>query len=329
MIFQAKSKKLTLEARKGNDGKFRDDFKKAVQDAYDQGLKCANLLEDENCSVSDPNGNTIKIPQKYKEIYIICVVSEHYPSLTFQIGEFLKYETSDKIQSPIVMDIFSLDTITEMLPTPLYFLNYVYGRAKVMIDKNSKFKIMAENEFFILFHHLKRNLCIGEDASMVIVDSHAAGELDNAMMVRRGYMEGKDFVDGILEKHRHTVIGKLISQIESTTEDPDLVDFSMVLFFLGDRFSNEIDRIVERSKQDGARHDLLLTYPEIPDIGSCAIIIYCGNYSVKEIKAYIAWKKNEIDANAWFGIHIEQPYDRWKAIVFANKNNEPKLYRFP
>jgi hypothetical protein len=38
VIVQAKSKRLTLESRKGNDGRIRDDFKKSVQDSYDQGL---------------------------------------------------------------------------------------------------------------------------------------------------------------------------------------------------------------------------------------------------------------------------------------------------
>ncbi|MDQ6666545.1 MAG: prepilin peptidase, partial [Acidobacteriota bacterium] len=41
LIVQAKSKRLTLESRKGNDGQIRDDFKKSVQDSYDQGLTCA------------------------------------------------------------------------------------------------------------------------------------------------------------------------------------------------------------------------------------------------------------------------------------------------
>ncbi|AHB99124.1 hypothetical protein [Francisella orientalis] len=41
---QAKSKKLTLEARKGNDKLLADDFKKAIQDSYNQGYECANFI---------------------------------------------------------------------------------------------------------------------------------------------------------------------------------------------------------------------------------------------------------------------------------------------
>lgn len=46
VIVQAKSERLTLESRKGNDQSIRDDFKKAVQMAYDQGVACAKCLLD-------------------------------------------------------------------------------------------------------------------------------------------------------------------------------------------------------------------------------------------------------------------------------------------
>jgi hypothetical protein len=59
------------------------------------------------------------------EIYILCVVSDHYPSLHFQTRQFLKYEETDVIQPPLVLDVFALDALTEMLPSPLRFLSYV------------------------------------------------------------------------------------------------------------------------------------------------------------------------------------------------------------
>jgi hypothetical protein len=44
IVLQAKSKRLTLEARKGNDLQLKEDFKLAVQDAYDQGVTCSQLI---------------------------------------------------------------------------------------------------------------------------------------------------------------------------------------------------------------------------------------------------------------------------------------------
>ena len=44
IVLQAKSKKLTIAARKGNELSLKDDFKKAVQDAYDQAFSCSIYL---------------------------------------------------------------------------------------------------------------------------------------------------------------------------------------------------------------------------------------------------------------------------------------------
>ena len=115
IILQAKSKKLTIEARKGNDNSIRTDFKKAIQDAYDQGYSCAELLEDSDFRLIDSDKNELKIGRKYKEIYIFCIVSDHYPALTFQAQQFLKFQTTDNIMPPFVMDVFLLDIMTEML----------------------------------------------------------------------------------------------------------------------------------------------------------------------------------------------------------------------
>ena len=44
IVIQAKSKSLTIESRKGIDDRIKDDFRRAVQNSYDQGLKCAKAL---------------------------------------------------------------------------------------------------------------------------------------------------------------------------------------------------------------------------------------------------------------------------------------------
>ena len=109
----------------GQNGRIRDDFKKSVQDSYDQGLICAQKLTDPKFTVVGPDGEEIDVPRRVTEIYILCVVSDHYPSLHFQTRQFLKYEETDVIQPPLVLDVFALDALTEMLPSPLRFLSYV------------------------------------------------------------------------------------------------------------------------------------------------------------------------------------------------------------
>ncbi|MEL0252070.1 MAG: NERD domain-containing protein, partial [Novosphingobium sp.] len=77
LIIQCKSKKMTLESRKGNDQTLRDDFQKAVQDAYDQGLLCARSLSRPELDFIKEDGTKLKIPE-LRNVYILCAVSDHY-----------------------------------------------------------------------------------------------------------------------------------------------------------------------------------------------------------------------------------------------------------
>ena len=92
IVLQAKSKKLTIASRKGNDNNLQSDFKKAIQDAYDQAYLCATLLNEKKYKLIDKNGNELNINREYKEIYPFCVVSEHYPALAFQVRQFLQFQ---------------------------------------------------------------------------------------------------------------------------------------------------------------------------------------------------------------------------------------------
>jgi hypothetical protein len=62
IVLQAKSKRLTLEARRGNDLQLKSDFKTAVQDAYDQAMNCAVALKDPGLRFVASDGIEITIP---------------------------------------------------------------------------------------------------------------------------------------------------------------------------------------------------------------------------------------------------------------------------
>ena len=62
IVIQCKSKKLTLEARKGNDLQLRGDFKKSVQDAYDQAYLCARSLSNPRFEFVGEKGGKIDLP---------------------------------------------------------------------------------------------------------------------------------------------------------------------------------------------------------------------------------------------------------------------------
>lgn len=179
IVLQAKSKRLTLEARKGNDYQLKDDFKKSVQTSYDQGLLCAKCLNDPQYVFLDNAGQQLKLKPAFKEIYIFCVVSDHYPALGFQAREFLKSEETEVIRPPFVMDVFLLDVLCEMLSSPLYFLSYVNRRVGYAD------KILSAHELVVLSYHLKQNLWFDEESDLVCLDDSLSADLDIAMAVRR------------------------------------------------------------------------------------------------------------------------------------------------
>jgi len=75
VIVQAKSKRLTIEARKGNDLQIQGDFKRSVQDAYDQGLGCARRLLAGDVRLVTRSGVEVAA-SPVVGVYMMCVVSD-------------------------------------------------------------------------------------------------------------------------------------------------------------------------------------------------------------------------------------------------------------
>ena len=100
IVLQAKSKRLTLEARKGNDLQIKDDFKKAIQASYDQAHLCAVALTGPSPDLMDVAGRPISLRQPLKSIYPVCIVADHYPALSVQARQFLKAQTAGRIAAP-------------------------------------------------------------------------------------------------------------------------------------------------------------------------------------------------------------------------------------
>ncbi len=314
IVLQAKSKKLTIESRKGNDNCLKEDFKKSIQDSYDQGLSCAKLLENESYNFRDRNGNNVLNSRIFKEVYIFCVTSEHYPALSFQSRNLLQYEQNDKILPPLVIDVFMLDAVTEMLQTPLYFLSYVNRRA-LYADK-----VMASHELTILSYHLKKNLWISDEYTMMLVDDDIGADLDIAMSVRRGEIDGKNTINGILTVLKETFVGNFISQIEHT-ENQGLIDLGFVFLSLSEETINQINdgvrTIIDSTKKDGKNHDF-----SIGGDGWGGVTIHCNHSSDGDsldiLREHCKRRKYIQKAAEWFGICIDPNKAKWRFAIGLN-----------
>ncbi len=301
VIVQAKSKRLTLESRKGNDGKIRDDFKKSVQDSYDQALACARNITDSKIKCVGSEGQNIRIPGRVSEIYILCVVSDHYPALSFQVDQFLKYEELNGIKPPMIVDVFALDVITEMLASPLRFISYINRRVGYLE------RLMATHETVILAHHLKKNLWLRDEVDMLMLEDDISVDLDVAMAVRRDGVDGEPTPDGVLTRLSATTVGRIISAIDACP-DPVIIDFGLLLLSMSEKAAMDasvgIDQVTELARDDGKTHDISLGF----DLGRSGFTVHCSSdpepIAAERLLRHCAFRKDSERAKTWFGVCI-------------------------
>lgn len=298
IVVQAKSKRLTLEARKGNDQVIRDDFKKAVQAAYNQGIACAKCLFDKHYRLVAPDGREVALPPSIKEIYLFCVVSDHYPALSFQARQFLQTESIDRVQAPLVMDLFAVDAMTEMLQSPLQFLSYVNRRACYAEQ------LMASQELTILGYHLKKNLWVESDIGLMQLHDDFSAGLDIAMAVRRTGMQGAATPDGVLTRFENTTIGRLVKEIEARSE-PATIDLGFMLLAMSEQavieMSSVVDHLAARTQTDGKVHDATFAFKE-----GTGITFHCTDEPLHvagpRLESYCELRKYKEKAKEWFGL---------------------------
>jgi hypothetical protein len=301
IIVQAKAKKLTIEARKGNDNQLKKDFAAAIQDSYDQGWTCASEMLAGGCRLVDDNENEIRLPSAIKEVFLFSLVSEHYPALAFQASQSLKFQTTDVVRPPFVMDVFLLDTLSEMLTTPLRFLSYVKLRVAVAD------KLMSGHELTVLGYHLRQNLWLDEKHDLVMLEDSVAQDLDAAMLVRRDNLPGNDTPEGILTKMRGTRYERLIKEIEGRA-DPATLELGFHLLSMNEDSCRNVDLILEtitrKAQLDGKRHDVTLASNTPP----CGVTLHCNptpsHEAITVLETYCAKRKYQQRAAQWFGVSV-------------------------
>lgn len=212
MIFQAKSKRLTNEAKKGNKDSLSADFKESITASYNQAFRCAKSLMNDQHKLTDKFGNSINLERNFEKIFIFCVVSDYYPLLAHQIRHFLKYEQNEIIKAPIGMEIFSLDIACEFLNNPLLFLDYLTQR-----EKNCE-KLIFDQEYGVLGCYLEYGLNFNPELNLIITDGGFSKNLSIGILARRGELPQNVEPEQLTSRFREGFYGNVISQL-STVED--------------------------------------------------------------------------------------------------------------
>ena len=301
IVLQAKSKKLTLGARKGNDLMLQTDFKKAVQEAVDQAFSCAKLLGDHSVTLRCRNGKILSLTERPKTIFPVSLVADHYPALAFQARQFLKINSNERIVPPLVTDVFALDTITEMLTSPLKLLSYLNLRAKFGDN------LVMSHETVLLSYHLNRNLWLENDVSTMLLDDDISAPLDTAMAVRRDGIPGSDTPDGILTRFEGTPFAGIIAEIEERP-DPIAIDLGFMLLELNENAVRTINRyisqVMKRTAADGGLHDMTISISS----ASTGLTLHCSRLADNEaemrLRRHCERRKYIHKANSWFGLAV-------------------------
>ena len=301
IVLQAKSKKLTLGARKGNDLRLQGDFKAAVQDAVDQALICAELFGDPSVALRSKDGRTILLTERPRTIFPISVVADHYPALAFQARHFLKVESTERIVPPLVIDVFALDAITEMLDSPLRLLSFLSRRAHF----NNNF--VMSHEHMLLSYHLKHNLWLESNADMMSLADDISSDLDVAMAVRRDGIPGAATPDGILTRFEGTPFARIIAEIEDTPE-PVAISLGFMLLELNEdtirNINKYINLVLARTAADGGLHDMTIGI----STASTGLTVHCSRLVDSEaeirLRRHCEKRKYLQKVASWFGLAV-------------------------
>lgn len=301
ILVQAKSKRLTIESRKGNDLKLKEDFKKAVQDAADQAFLCATALLNSAFKLKNATGDEIELPRSFDVIQPLCIVSDHYPALAFQASEFLKQKTTDHIAGPLVTDVFALDVMAEMLASPLHFLHYLTLRTRFGD------RLSASHELTLLGYHLTHHLWFDDEFHMMTLGDDFSIALDIAMLARREGIPGLETPEGILTKLKDTTFGRLVEQIESH-DDPDVGELGLLLLQLGENTAKSlgsgIETLAGAARRDRRAHDLSLEFGE----AQSGLTVHCRYPdtcdTMPRLLAHCQLRKYASKADGWHGLLI-------------------------
>lgn len=170
IIFQVKSKKLTALSKKGNIDAIQSDFKKAVKDAYEQGLTAEECLKSSNdyqfVLKSEPD---FKFDFDINKSLVVTIVLDDYPAITHQTHILLGKEYKE---FPVALNIFDLEIVAKYLNTSEKFIDYIERRVKF----SQYYK--ADNELGFLGFHLKKGLQKFPDSDIIALDESWAQFFD-------------------------------------------------------------------------------------------------------------------------------------------------------
>ena len=256
LVIQAKSKKLTVESRRGNRSSLINDFQSTVQSAYDQALLSRAAVIGNGFELTDEKGNTIELEQPIDDAYIVCITGDHYPMLPLQTALYLQKQDSDPY--PVTMSVFDLDVSAFYLNDPFELLYYIRQRTRYARN------FWSVSEKALLAFHLKWKLMPHDEYDEIVVDQGFAQLIDSNFPAERESWRKAEVSNCLFRQCNNEEFTRLVSSLKRM-EQAGLTD---AIFFLydvansrADTLIDGIDKIKQTTLRDGDIHDLSIPIP--------------------------------------------------------------------
>jgi len=242
IVVQSKSKKMTLLSRQGDVKTTKIDFAKAIQDSYEQALKCRQHIFERDALLIDENGSEIKLDESINEVYLILVTTDYYPALSMQTKELLKNDHLGT--SPIALNLYDLQLLVEYLPDPFDFIFYINQRT-LLAEKT-----IAGGEMSYLGFHLQSKLYIDpkQENQFLAIDSSCGQYIDDDV-IRKRYGTKKERSESKLSQKWLDPDYKELLRIIKTSKIPGLLDGVIFLLQLAPDSVEFLVKYIRKTKQ--------------------------------------------------------------------------------
>jgi hypothetical protein len=299
LVVQAKSKRVTQEARAGNVDALKADFESAIQAPYHQAYEFAELiLSGAECEIG--NGVTKTFPPTVR-VFPVVLLSDHFPATTFLSNFMLKRKAGI---APVIWDLGMLDAVASILPTPIEFLFYLKSRADTFEA------IHSDSEFNFLGYHLCQKLVLPVDADWLLIDRDFAGTIDD-FMIMRDMKEDAVRPVGILERIDMPVITELLKALK--TAPPELASVVIDLYDFSSTMLEELSKTILSLREEVGKGKAFKSFSVLSTSGGLTYLV-CSHFDARvKGAAEAVGKKHKYD----------QKCDRWYVVVDSIRTKRP------
>ncbi len=300
IVAQAKSKRVTLSARAGDTEALEKDFKGAIQDPYQQALKCIELIKaGAKCITKSDNELELHALPRF---FAMVVLSDSFPASTVLSRGML--ERSNQM-APVIWDIGVLDCVARLLPKPIDMLLYLKYRSDGFAN------ILSDSEYNYLGYHIESKLALPPDINFMELGRDHATVVDN-FMVAADLGINADRPVGILEQVNIPVVSELLAKLKNA--DPRVASVAIDLYEFSSATLKDISRtILEVRAEISATRKAIKAFSIRTVSGGLTYAVVLSLDAKAAEAARVIGAKHKYDSKS----------DRWYVIVDSVQTNNP------